>query len=205
MFSALLFSLCANIDNLTVGTAYGIKKVRIPFFSNVLIAVISCAGTFFSMSFGKLISHFIPQLISNIIGSLILILLGLWCLISPLFNINKNSNIKENNSDQYSIVNYEEIFKNPDKVDSDNSGNIDMKESVTLALALTINNLGLGIGASITGLNIFFSLIFTFILSILLISSGQFLGRNCLSNFFGKYTNFISGIIIIALGIYNIL
>lgn len=207
MLSALLFSVCANIDNLTVGTAYGIKKVKITFFSNLVIAAVSCIGTFFSMSFGKLICYFVPQIISNILGSLILILLGVWCIISPLFNRNKPSNINTKNdniNDQHSIVNYEEIFKNPERVDSDNSGNIDVKESFTLALALTINNLALGIGISITGLNIPLCIVLTFTVSILFIFVGQFLGKNCLSNFLGRYANLVSGIIIIALGIYNI-
>lgn len=207
ILSALLFSISANIDNLTVGTAYGIKKVRITFFSNALIAVVSCIGTFLSMTFGKIICCFIPQVVSNILGSLILILLGIWFILSPI--IKKSTSDKavpaKKNDDQYSIVNYEELFNNPEKIDADNSGNIDVKESLTLALALTINNFGLGIGASITGLNMPLTLIFTFSFSIIFIIIGQFIGKFCISDFCSKYANFISGIIIIALGVYNMI
>ncbi len=196
IITALIFALCANIDNFTVGTAYGIKNVKISLESNLLIAIISCIGTFISMYFGKIISSFTPGYFSNILGSSILIILGLWFIMKEQDFFNK----KKHND----IVNYDNLFINPDRVDADKSGNIDLKESLTLALALTINNFGLGIGASITGLSITYTLIFVFIFSILFIALGDILGKKFLSYNLGKYSNLISSIVIIALGIFNL-
>lgn len=201
IFSAFLFALSANIDNLTVGTAYGIKKVKISIISNLLIAAISCLGTFLSMFSGKFIYSFIPIFASNILGSLILILLGVWCILSSKL---KKDNI-EVEDELHNIINYDRMFVNPERVDSDNSGNIDVKESLTLAFALTINNLALGIGASITGLNIPISLVLVFIFSILFIIIGNIIGKSYFSSALGKHSSLISGIIIIVLGLYNIL
>ena len=41
-----------------------------------------------------------------------------------------------------------------EKADIDNSGDLDLKECLTLSIALTLNNLSLGVVASIAGINI---------------------------------------------------
>ncbi len=40
----LLLSLSSNLDNIGVGVSYGIRKVNIPFTSNLLIAVVTRGG-----------------------------------------------------------------------------------------------------------------------------------------------------------------
>ncbi|WP_010294227.1 manganese efflux pump [Clostridium senegalense] len=111
---------------------------------------------------------------------------------------------KEKNKLDNMIGEYKNILDNPELVDSDNSSCIDVKESILLAFALTINNLGVGIGASITGLNIFLTTIFTFIFSLLFIILGYLIGTSYLSKLFGKYASLISGAIIIFLGCYEL-
>ena len=187
ILSPLLFTISANTDNFVVGLSYGIKKIKIGLVSNLLIALISLVGTILSMSVGKIIFDFVPENASNLIGSIILILIGSWTIVKPLF--------KKIRSD--------DVLENPEKVDKDNSSSIDAKESVTLAFALTINNVGLGIGASITGLNIVITSSLTFIFSLSMIMIGYVLGSYCLSKVFSKKATIISGLIIIALGIYE--
>ena len=94
---------------------------------------------------------------------------------------------------------------NLENADKDNSQDIDSKEAVTLALALSINNIGLGIGASITGLNILMTSIFTFLLSLLMIRIGYHLGQNYFSKMVGKRTEIVSNLMIIILGAVEIL
>jgi putative Mn2+ efflux pump MntP len=66
---------------------------------------------------------------------------------------------------------------------------------------LTFNNLGTGVAASIAGISIEFTVIFTFILSVLTIIFGQSIGNHMFGNFFGKYAPLSSGILLIILGI----
>ena len=156
----LLFAISANIDNLTVGTAYGIKNIKIGAFSNLIIAVISVAGTILSMSLGLVLSHFIPPFIAGIIGSVILIVIGLWFIKGYIF---KNCGLHKTTPKEAGGLNrYTEILDEPEKADSDSSGDIDIRETIILALALTINNFGLGIGASIAGFNITITAVCTF-------------------------------------------
>lgn len=47
ILSALLFSLSSNLDNLVIGIAYGIKKIRIDTTANLIVALVTSTGTFF--------------------------------------------------------------------------------------------------------------------------------------------------------------
>lgn len=208
ILSILLFVISATLDNIVVGIAYGIKKLKISTLSNILIAFISCVGTFISMTIGKFISTFISERSENIIGSSILILLGIWFVISSFktnqqkndhINANENQNILESYKFQC-----EELLINPEKADKDNSGNIDLKESLFLGFALALNNMGLGIGASIAGLSITLTSIFTFVFNLTAIPLGYAIGKKFLSSFLESKANLISGIIIIFLGLYEL-
>jgi len=185
ILSSLLFAVSANIDNFVVGLSYGTKKIKINLSSNFLVSLISLAGTILSMALSKIVVKLIPVNLSNLLGSAMLILIGCWTIVKPLFKGLKSDG----------------ILDNPEKADKDNSLSIDAKESVTLAFALTINNVGLGIGASITGLNIVLTSLLTFIFSLIMIKAGYFLGSYFFSKLFSKKATIISGLIIIALGI----
>ena len=187
ILSSLLFAFSANIDNFVVGLSYGIKKIKIGLVSNLLIALISMTGTILSMLAGKVILRFVPENMSNSIGSIMLILIGSWTIVKPLLE-NKHP---------------EDILENPEKADKDNSSSIDGKESIALACALTINNVGLGIGASITGLNVAITSLMTFIFSLCMIMMGYTFGSHYLSKAFGRRAAVVSGLIIIILGIYE--
>lgn len=185
ILSSLLFAISANADNFVVALSYGINKIRIGLSSNLLISLITLTGTVLSMSLIKIISSPVPENIANLIGSAMLILIGVWTIVKPL--------LKKIDSDG--------IIDNPEKADKDNSSTIDAKESITLGLALTLNNVGLGIGASITGLNIVLTSLLTFGLSLLMIVVGYFVGSYYLSKVFSKRATIASGLVIIVLGV----
>lgn len=198
LLSVFLFAISANIDNFTVGIAYGIKKIQIGLFNNFLIALISAVGTFLSMHVGLTLSKFMSVSTANSIGSSVLILIGIWAVKDSVVN-----QLKKHKKGRVSHTNCKRILDEPELADRDNSKTLDVKESAALAFALTINNLGLGIGASITGFNIYITVLFTFIFSILSITLGSMLGKTYMSKLFGKFAPLISGIIIVALGVYE--
>ncbi|MGF1481669.1 MAG: hypothetical protein ACFB4I_19655 [Cyanophyceae cyanobacterium] len=51
--AAIFLSISTNVDNFAVGVAYGIKKPTISFPANLIIASLSGASTFISMSLGE--------------------------------------------------------------------------------------------------------------------------------------------------------
>ncbi len=200
LISVLLFALSANLDNFTVAITFGMRKIKFKFFINFLIAVITGVGTFFSMSIGRIIGHFFSVSVSNMIGSIILIAIGIWFL-KDFFKKPKEKRERR----QKEKVNLNDMLKDPGKADLDRSGTIDVGESAILALALTINNFGMGVGASISGLNICATTIFTFIISMFSITLGYHIGKSCIPQSLCKFVPLISGGIVIALGLFEML
>lgn len=202
ILAVLLFVLTSGIDNFTVSIAYGMKKIKIGILSNIVIGTISALGTFLSMSLGYIITKFISESIANILGNTILLGIGIW-FIFDYYSSKQGRQAKENPTAEFnpSCI---EILEKPEKADLDHSGSIDLKESFGLAVALAINNIGLGIGASILGLNIGLTTLLTFIFSIVVIPLGILLGRSILLKIFENRASLISGLIIIILSIYEI-
>ena len=97
------------------------------------------------------------------------------------------------------------IMDYAEKSDSDNSGTLNIKEAFVVSLGLMLNNLGTGLAASITGVNVSITVICTFILSIALLMLGKSIGHNVLGSICGKYAPLISGVLLIILGIFELI
>ncbi|MEF9992443.1 MAG: sporulation membrane protein YtaF [Romboutsia sp.] len=199
--SALLLSISANLDTFAVAVSYGLKKMKLSFSSILFIAFITSIGTFLSMYLGLLATSFISIRLANSIGSLMLIAMGVWFVFDYFKNNNSNS-LQDQSIKNFPT--YHDILSDPLKADKDNSGNIDFKECITLSIALSLNNIGLGIAASIAGINIYLNTCFTFIVTLLGFYLGGIIGRSYLSKIFGKYSSLISALIIIILGFYEL-
>jgi putative sporulation protein YtaF len=200
ILSALLFSLSSNLDNVVIGIAYGIKKIKLGMLANLIIAFVTSTGTFLSMSVGAYISTFLPKSVANILGAGVVIILGIYFVVQSIIKLINNTKSKE-----LALKDIDDMIEYAKKSDLDSSSDINMKEALLIALGLTFNNLGTGVAASITGVNILFTIISTFILSIVTITLGEAIGKCLLGKFLGKYAPLFSGILLIMLGIIEFL
>lgn len=196
--------MSSSSDNLIVGLSYGAKKVRINFINNFLISLISGLGTFLAMLSGRAVLQFIPYKLSNIIGSGILILFGIYLLINWLKKEICNRNKAEQKKNLLEYERYQNTLRNPEIIDTNNSQTIDLKEAFVLGIVLCLNNIGLGIGASITGLNVFITSVVSLIFSLVFIPIGYWIGEKVFTDKLSKYSEIISICIIIILGVYEL-
>lgn len=228
LLSSFVLCFSSNVDNFAVAVAYGVKKLRIGVLSNCLIALVSALGTLLSLSVGAVIQRYLPDPAANAVGSGILIAIGALGIWDTLEREKKRNlaKLRENrrsmvaagmqstvyltqndvrSDDQLAInaLSYESFLENPEIADVDRSGSIDVKEAIALAFGLTINNLGTGVGAGISGLNIAFTTILTFVFSILGVTSGYILGDRFTTKMTGVSAGVLSGLMIIALGVYE--
>lgn len=183
LLPALLFALSANIDCLAIGLSYGIQSVKIDGRSNLVIALLSTAGTLLSMLAGSSLTLFCSPKMANALGSFLMMGIGLWIMIQE--RCGKKKNLKE--------------------YDRDASGVIDIKEAIVLGFALSINNIGLGISGSITGLPLFTTCLFTFLCSLLFIAMAQRWIQNKASKWIHSYANTLAALLIFLLGCYELL
>ncbi len=206
----ILMSISCNLDNIGIGMAYGARKISIPFSSNLLIAVITTAGTLLSAAFGKSMHVFLKPRTANALGSAILICAGLWVAIYD-FMASSGSALRDSPGEaprarkpDSSFRKLLSILDNPCLADSDLSKHIDLKEGALLGLALTLNNVANGVGAGLIGLNIVWLALFVFIFSIATILLGIMAGDRYGNRLFGRFSGLAAGVILIGLGIFDL-
>ncbi len=219
IFSIALISISSNTDSFAVAIAYGIKKIRITICANLLIAVVSSLGTFLSISVGQMISGYLPRSTASILGSGVLISIGIFGMWQTIRQEHQRRKIEKYKQQQnFSVSSYfyqaqsadlkaDKIDKNyidsPTKDIKNILGYIKMKDSIPLAFSLTINNIGGGIGAGISGLNATITTGSTFVLAILALICGSALGEKFAKRMTTFWAGFSSSSLIILIGIYE--
>lgn len=189
----IMIGLAANLDNAGVGIAYGVRNIRIPWYSNLTISFISFLATLVSGLFGNWISIHIPSWISHLIGTVVIIAVGIWVLLQPLAN-----QIRARHADS---GNFTHLISNPEKADKDRSQSISLTESILLGTALAMNALAGGFNAGITSLNIWCTSLMVGVISYVLLWACTALGAKYIAERFGNVATVISGLLLILIGI----
>lgn len=200
-----ILALAISIDGFTVGITYGIRKIKIGFIPLLIIGSISTIIVFLTSSLGAVFASNIPVEAAKIIGSLILIGIGIWIIYSTYQNY-----MEEKKEERELILSLKiktfgiiiNILKDPELADFDKSGTINYIEAVFLGLALALDAVGAGLGVGMTGLSTFFFPFVIGIVNILFVGAGVLFGEK-LGDKLPDYFIIISGFIIICLGILN--
>ena len=190
LLNSFILAISSSIDSLGIGITYGIKNMKISFFSKFILFIISISITYLALFLGNLLSDMLSDFFTTIIGSGILIFMGPYIIYEAL-------KIKRNNFN---------IFNNPISSDFNHSKTIEPKEALFLAIALSLDSFGIGIGGSIGSINLIFFPIFVSIFQLFILCSGIWLGKN-INNLYRLPENIwsiISGILLIIIGIFKI-
>lgn len=190
IISALLFGISANIDTFVLGFSYGIKKQHIPLITNLILSFITFAGTLLSIALGRQLAAFLPAGAAALAGSLLLILLGCYYCSKYLFLL-LHSRQRDGNVNAASLS-------------LESKALLSRRETFALGIALTLNNAGMGIGASFAGIHFLLTSVTTFALSAVFLITGNRLGTRFAPAFLQRFADLLSGLIIIALGIYEL-
>ncbi len=179
MLSAIIFSFSANIDNFLIGMSYGMKKVKISHFHNLLLSIIMAIITFITMTIGNQLTTFLNASIMNQIGSYLLILIGIYGILKSYFK-------KENNEKK------------------EETTTLDLKTLFSIILILATNNISVGLVASITRIPVFLASYFTFLFSFFLLLIGNKIGYQLYNDKIEKKIDILSSILLILLGIIEL-
>jgi len=155
------------------------------------------------MYIGKLILLLLMPQQGNVFGAVLLSFIGVY-FIGEYIRLEKNRTGYDTSHYFENSLKYKKILENPNHIDSDKSNHIDMRECLNLSIAIILNNSATFFAASITGVSISFSILFNFIITIVSVYFAHFNSDIFISKWFSKYSNLISGIILITLGIYEI-
>lgn len=198
----LALSLSSSLDNLGVGMTYGIRKIHIGFFSNLLISAVCFVFSYSGIVFGKWISTVIPGTLPTILSVLLLFAIGLrivW-LSLPRKRAGKNGALEGRGPSS--------ILQNSECIDFDKSNNIGYIEALVLGIVLSVNALTNGLSAGLldyTPLTVSLAAAIGSLLTVWLgTKAGQKVADIQIGAFkLGQFGSFISGSLLILIAIKN--
>lgn len=191
---AILFALSANIDSFILGISLGSKKTKISLTQNLIIGLITFSGTTAALLLGKQTFHILPLSLTRWIGNLLLILLGCYYVFQSF-----------RHSDLFSCITHSiaDTDTNPD-TNTLSTHFLPFREGIFIGLTLSINNFGIGIGAGISGFSLLPTALCSLFFSIIFLSLGNKLGIHWISPASNWPADFLCGIILMILGIYEV-
>lgn len=201
-----ILSVAVSLDALGVGLAYGMKKIQIPLRQKLMMAAFSVLYTSFSVTVGNAVVHILPPNAAALLGSVILFGMGLWMCLQTI--VKKPAENARDAAECKTVFEWMirslgitiRIVRNPIAGDADCSGTIERKEAMMIALALSLDILGVGLGCAMAGLEIR-TLPFT-------VATAQFLFLSCglavgkkLANCKLRYMELIPGILLMVIAV----
>ena len=198
----LVLSLC--LDSFVASIAYGTDKINIPIKSSILINFVCSLFLSISLLGGNIFKDFISAKLASNFSFVILFSLGFYRFFEAIFKnyfrkySNKNKPIMFKLFDFRFMLN---VYVDEIKADFDNSKTLTLKEAFYLSSALSLDSLAVGFGISLINDNYIQIVLLTFVMGIISISSGVYLGKK-FSNFSNINFSYLSGMIlmIIAFG-----
>ncbi len=210
----IILAVSLSIDALGVGMVYGLRKIKIPLLPKLIICLFSIVYSGIALTLGKTFSNILPPDISKLAGMAILSLMGVWIIVQSLLkseehNINCNSRTKNETLFKIAIKSLGitiQVIRSPEDMDIDKSGTIDIRESLLLGFALSVDAIGVGIGSALAGLH---SIVIPFTVGffqLILLYTGLYFGKKAsfLQKLNKKFISLLPGILLIGLAFLRI-
>jgi putative sporulation protein YtaF len=201
----LFFVIAITIDAGVACFAYGAGKIKIP-MSSINIINLVCTGVLaIAILLGGLIQTLIPKQLTTIICFSLLFSVGIF----KLFDSTAKSIIKKKNKIEkeidFNIFDAKfilHIYVDPQKADKDYSKILSIKESIALALALSLDGATAGFGAGISNINPLIDISVFFIVNFITMILGYQVGK-VLSEKININISWISGLLLIILAFFK--
>ena len=203
----VLLLLAISLDSFVASIHYGIKKIKIPFSSILVINLICSSLLGISIFLGKEAQKFLPDGTTSLISFIILFLLGVYYLFEGLIKFyleskkNKQGEVQIKFADIRFMIN---IYIDETRADKDKSKVLDYKEAVYLAVALSLDSLTIGFGSGLSDMNYLNIMLLSFVAGFFSIFLGLTIGER-LSREIKFNLSWISGILLIILASLRLL
>lgn len=178
--------VASNLDSLGIGFAVGTKGKQVSLTANLVMTLIIACISFLSLWAGSWITSFLPLWIANRAGGVLIFVAGVYTVVTDLVKKQKENRLPE-----------------PDDIDKDRNNKITWNESITLGFLLSLNNIGVSIGAGVTGIRPFLTTISMGVFSFLFIGLGTYYGMKLNRWKIGKHADVVSGLILVAIGLHE--
>ncbi|WP_066136952.1 sporulation membrane protein YtaF [Lederbergia lenta] len=202
--SLLLLAVAISLDSFSTGLAYGLRNMRIPLKSILIIAMCTALSLGIAMLAGQLIQRLLSVEFASRLGGSILMLIGA-LVIYQFFKKDKDPvDINEK-----IVFNWEiktlgvviHILKKPTRADFDSSGTVTGLEALILGVALSLDAFGAGIGAAMLGFSPIILASCAALMSSIFLASGLQIGKIFSRSSWFQKLAFLPGLLLMFIGL----
>lgn len=183
--TALLIALALSVDAFFAGVTFGLKRVRVPITSALIVGGTSGLIVYTALLAGHRLAELLPPQLAPWLGAGLLIAIGLW------------------------VLTRQPQTKNPGPAspwpDFDRSGHISPWEAVWLGGALAIDAFGTGLGISLSGGHGPTLPVAAALVTLMAILLGSLLGSRVARRTPARLAHYLPGAILILLGLSRLL
>jgi putative sporulation protein YtaF len=202
LFYVILLATGVSIDALAAGTAYGLKNIRVPLLSLLVIGAITGLCTVGAMISAQSFSAVINSSLVAWLGAVLLFILGFWSIIIEYLARVTNQNDKQAEKLTHSLGEMiVDVMAQPELADSDKSNSISCIEAISLGIALGMDNMIATFAACMLGnLPVYTPLIMAGV-QMMLITLGIQVATCCIPNHIKSGIPYIPGVVLIIIGL----
>ncbi|MCG8402065.1 MAG: sporulation membrane protein YtaF [Firmicutes bacterium] len=211
LLALVMFALALNMDSFAAGVAYGVRNIKLPVISLVIISLMSMAAISLSMFIGHALAGYFSATFAHRLGGVILMLIGLWVLIQSLQKSKREKRDDTNAKKKVPNTLFQihirslglviQILREPSRADLDHSGTISPREAVLLGLALALDAFAAGFAVSMLGFEILPTALIVGLGHFVLTYLGLQAGMGALASGVSRKISALPGFILITLGL----
>jgi putative sporulation protein YtaF len=197
ILSSVMFGISSCLDAFILGMCQGIRGIHIKISANIAISLLTVLGTSLSVIFGGRLLTFIPAHAAGWFGGLTLIAYGIFYIMKFMIKAIKKC---INHKVFTQKISYEQCEACKTCCAHSTPGFV-----LIYGISLSMNNIGIGLGAGIAGLKLVPAALSTLFFSVIFLYTGNNFGRSRLSFFLGEAAEPLSGLLLLALGVWEII
>jgi putative sporulation protein YtaF len=208
----LVIGVTSNLDNLGVGVSLGVRSGRVPHRANVIIAALTMVATGAAMVLGRTLGRFLPAGAGRWSGAAIVLAVGIWSIGLALAAGADGSRRRGRILPQ---LRHRQLLHRPanpptqDAPTQDTSTQrgagegegVGVREAFVLGVALSVNNVGTGIGAGAAGLPPLATTVVTGLLSLVAVGAFSEIARVAGARWLGRSASLVGGVLLVAVAV----
>ena len=162
------------------------RGTRIPIAANLVIAALTMAGTAGAMTFGHAVSHLVAPSLATDAGSLIIIGIGMGTAVGSIRALRAPVGAE---TDRHASS-------------GSHGGNREISccAAVPIGVALSLNNIGSGVGAGIAGISPVATTLLAGAFSLICVGAGSRVGWSAGRAVAGRQAGLVAGVVLVGVG-----
>lgn len=204
ILESLILSLAISIDTFVASFGYGLSKIKLPFRSALLISIINTLILGLSILIGYALGGVISVEFAKWLSFGLLLAIGIFKFFSELFKIWLSKKVdKKLDIKMFNFHLMLKVMADTNNADIDKNKIISMPEAISIALILSIDQIGVGLSHGVSNAYPYILVIFNIATCLIATLLGTIIGKR-ISKCIKINLSWLSGLILIILAVVKL-